>query len=247
MARYFLEVAYLGTNYSGFQIQENASSIQSEVEMALNTFFRSKIELTGSSRTDAGVHALSNYFHFDSDIKIASHTIYNINALLPNDIVVKQIFPVSINTHSRFDALGRQYMYFISQHKNPFLNQTSYHYPYTLNVEAMQEAANMLIGVADFTSFSKKKTQVKTNICEITHSQWSFHDEKDCLVYTVQANRFLRGMVKALVSTMLLVGRKKISTQNFNEILINKDSSKANFSAPSKGLFLCEVIYPNTL
>ncbi len=247
MTRYFIEVAYLGTNYSGFQIQKNAISIQSEVENALNIFLHKKINLTGSSRTDAGVNALSNFFHFDTELFIGDQHLYNLNSLLPKDIVVKKIFSVASNAHARFDALSRQYKYYISQHKNPFLNETSYFYPYKLDIMQMQEAANIIIGISDFTSFSKKKTQVKTNICKIIHSQWSHDFDKNCIVYTVEANRFLRGMVKALVSTMLLVGRKRLSLHDFTEIIESRNSAKANFSAPSKGLFLCKVLYSNVI
>lgn len=253
MPRYFIEVAYKGTNYSGFQIQQNANSIQAEVQKSLKIFFKKEIELTGSSRTDAGVHALQNFFHFDIE-NIASqsasskliHTegniegaLYNLNALLPDDIVVKKIFVVKDNAHCRFDAISRVYKYFIYQKKDPFLKGIAYYYPYKIDIDKLNEAAQQIVTHEDFTSFSKKNTQVKNFLCKIEKSEWMI--QKNMIVYTVIANRFLRGMVKGLVGTMLQVGTNKISVQEFVDIIKNKNSSNADFSPVSKGLFLVEV------
>jgi len=243
MSRYFIEVSYKGTNYSGFQVQENANSIQEEVEKALQIFFRNKFELTGSSRTDAGVHALKNFFHFDSnelpDEKTISNSIYNINAILPDDIVVQKIFKVADDAHCRFDALFREYKYFVYQHKDPFLADRAFYYPYKLDIEKLQQAAAVILNYNDFSSFSKRNTQVKTFQCTIAKSEWL--QEKDTLVYNVIANRFLRGMVRGLAGTMLKVGTGKITINEFISIIESKDSSKADFSVPPQALFLVNV------
>jgi tRNA pseudouridine38-40 synthase len=241
MPRYFIEVAYKGTNYSGFQKQQNANSVQAEIEKALEIFYRHKFELTGSSRTDAGVHALQNFFHFDFDIVIGDDS-YNLNAILPDDIVVNRIFPVAADAHCRFSATSREYHYHIYQHKNPFLQGRAYYVPYTLDMALLQAAAADIMNYTDFTSFSKRNTQVNNFNCAIVQSEWMQQD--DYLVYKVKANRFLRGMVKGLVGTMLLVGKKKINLQEFKNIIESKDCTKADFSVSADGLFLVKVAYP---
>lgn len=238
MHRYFIEVSYKGTNYSGFQIQQNANSIQAEIEKALQVFFKQKFELTGSSRTDAGVHALQNYFHFDTAVKI-NDEVYNLNAILPPDIVIKKIYPVNTEAHCRFDARSREYRYTIFQYKNPFLQERAYYYPYPLNVDLLQQAAKEVLRHSDFTSFSKRNTQVRSFLCTIQESEWI--QEADCMVYKIKANRFLRGMVKGLVGTMLQVGRGNMSLPEFKEVIEVKDCTKADFSVPSHGLVLCKV------
>ena len=246
MQRYFIEVLYRGTNYSGFQIQQNANSIQAELEKALQIFFKDSFQLTCSSRTDAGVHAMSNYFHFDSASRIISYNsdglkkaVYNLNAIIPGDIVVKRIFQVENNAHCRFDAFSRMYSYYIYQHKDPFLADRSFYYPYKLDLMKLQEAASLLLDIEDFSSFSKKHTQVKTFICKINKSQWVM--EGDSFVYNVEGNRFLRGMVRGLVGTMLRVGTGKIVLDEFKTIIKAKDNTKADFSVPAHGLFLVNV------
>lgn len=243
--RYFLEVAYKGTGYAGFQVQQNANTIQGEVEKALHTVFKTRVELTGSSRTDAGVHALQNYFHFDVDFDVSPQVIYNINAILPFAIVVKSIQAVAPDAHSRFLAVSREYKYFITKLKSPFATDTAWFYPYTISIELLNQAAELLFQHTDYTAFAKRNTQVKTNQCTIAKSLWYYHD--DLLVYNVAANRFLRGMVRGLVGTMLLVGRKKITLENFIQILEAKDCTKANFATPAHGLFLVKVEYPSDI
>ena len=245
MPRYFIKVAYKGTHYSGFQTQQNAETIQSVIEAALQKIYKSTFQLTGSSRTDAGVHALQNYFHVDTDIELNLKQVYNLNSVLPRDIIIKQIKPVLSDMHARFSATHREYKYYITRNRNPFLTETAWFYPYNLNLEALQQAAEILLTYADFTSFSKKNTQVKTFICDIVASKWLY--ENDCLVYNVKANRFLRGMVRGLVGTMLQVGRELISLDEFKQIIEAKDCTKANFTTPSTGLFLVEVTYPEDL
>jgi len=242
MPRYFLEVSYKGENYSGFQVQENAITIQSEIEKAFKILHKDEIVLTGSSRTDAGVHALQNFFHFDYMKEIHPHFIYKTNAILPGDIVVKDIIQVRPEAHCRFDAITREYKYYIYRHKNPFLKDRAYYYPYKLDVEKMDQAAEMIKTFQDFTSFSKKRTQVKSFVCNIYESKWI--KENNGLVYYVKADRFLRGMVRALVATMLLVGRNKIPLDDFKLIIEQKDATKANFAVPAQGLFLISVNYP---
>lgn len=239
--RYFLEVAYKGTLYSGFQKQLNASTIQGEIEKAFTTIFKKDIQLTGSSRTDAGVHALQNFFHFDWAENFPQPSIYNLNALLPADIVIKNVLLVNNDAHCRFDAISRLYNYHISQHKNPFVNDTAYYYPYSLNIDKLNNAASLLNDFTDFTSFSKKNTQVKTFNCEIIQSKWIRQD--GLIIYRVEANRFLRGMVRALTATMLQVGRGKISSDDFRFIIESKNCSNAYFSVPARGLTLSRVKY----
>ena len=238
MPRYFIEVAYKGTNYSGFQIQQNANSIQGEIEKALKIYYKQAYKLTGSSRTDAGVHAKQNFFHFDVESVIEDGS-YHLNAILPADIVVKKIFQVKEDRHCRFDALSRDYTYYIYSHKNPFFQDRAYFFPFALNIELMQLAAKELMHYHDFTSFSKRNTQAKTSACTILNSEWK--QEEGLLSYNVTSNRFLRGMVRGLVGTMMRVGTNKISVNQFINIIQSKDCTKADFSVPPQGLFLLKV------
>ncbi|HMK26985.1 MAG TPA: tRNA pseudouridine(38-40) synthase TruA [Chitinophagaceae bacterium] len=244
MPRYFLEVAYKGTNYSGFQSQHNANTIQAEIEKAFTILQKEKVILTGSSRTDTGVHALQNFFHFDFDRLLNSDFAYKMNAILPGDIVVKQIIPVAEDAHCRFDALSREYKYYIYRYKDPFLKDIAFYYPYKLDIEILYQAAAIIKEYEDFTSFSKRNTQVKSFKCEMQESKWYW--EKDCLVYHVKANRFLRGMVRALTATMLKIGRGQMSLNQFREIIEAKDCTRASFAVPPQGLFLVSVAYPPT-
>jgi tRNA pseudouridine38-40 synthase len=243
MARYFIEVAYKGTAYAGFQIQQNANTIQAEVEKALHIYYRHSFELTGSSRTDAGVHAQQNYFHFDTDIviynKTAEKALYHLNAILPQDIVAKNLQHVADDAHCRFDAISRSYQYSIYQSKNPFIVDTTYYFPYALNIDMLNKAAAMLLEYTNFQSFSKKNTQVFTYECTLTKSQWAL--QNDILVYEVTGNRFLRGMVRGLVGTMLQVGRGKFTIEKFKSIIESKNAIDTDFSTPAKGLILKEV------
>lgn len=238
MPRYFLEVAYKGTRYSGFQIQQNASTIQSEIEKAFAVLFRNTLSLTGSSRTDAGVHALQNYFHFDH-AEMHPQAVYKLNAILPDDIVIKGIYEMHESAHCRFDAVSREYEYKIYRTKNPFLKETAYYYPYALNTSVMQEAAAFIREQSHFQTFSKAHTQVANYNCTILKSIWVF--EKDIITYTVAANRFLRGMVRMLTASMLRLGRGQLTLEQYKNYFINTD--RCVFSAPAHGLFLKEVQY----
>jgi tRNA pseudouridine38-40 synthase len=219
--------------------------VQAEIEKALHVIYRKKPGLTGSSRTDAGVHALQNYFHFDFEGVIDPKTIYNLNAILPRDIVIRGIYPVDGDAHCRFDAVSREYRYYLYGKKDPFLDDRAYFYPYTLNKSHLEEAAALVGQFTDFTSFSKRNTQVKTFLCAIRESRWFV--ENDRLVYQVTANRFLRGMVRGLVGTMLQVGRGKLTVAQFGDILRNRDNRLADFSVPGHGLFLFRVFFTDSL
>ncbi|HEV2354969.1 MAG TPA: tRNA pseudouridine(38-40) synthase TruA, partial [Puia sp.] len=245
MPRYFLELAYKGNNYSGFQIQRNANSIQQEVARALEIFFRREFVLTGSSRTDGGVHALQNYFHFDYEGVIEKRVIYNINAILPPDIAIKGAYPVTAGAHCRFDAVSREYRYYIYRKKDPFLADRAFFYPYTLDREKLNAAAALVPQFGEFASFAKRNAQAKTFDCTILESGWQ--EENGCLVYRVAANRFLRGMVRGLVGTMLLVGRGRIGLEEFATILRNQDNQQADFSVPGHGLFLVRISFPDSI
>lgn len=250
MPRYFLEVSYLGTRYSGFQVQRNAHTIQAEIEKALEILLKERIVLTGSSRTDSGVHARQNYFHFDTDreFKISGNhpsdylMVYNMNAILPGDIAVKRLVRMPDEAHCRFDAESREYCYYIYRQKNPFLEGRAFYFPYTLELEKMQQGAAVLKEYSDFTSFSKRNTQVKTFDCRIELSKWVVQEDR--LYYNVKASRFLRGMVRGLTATMLKLGRGKISLEEFRMIIESKDCTKASFATPAQGLFLMAVNYP---
>ena len=245
MPRFFLEVMYRGTRYSGFQIQENANTVQAEMENALRIFFREPIELTGSSRTDAGVHALQNFFHFDHAAGFSARSLtdaaYHLNAILPDDIVVLSLREVPADRHCRFDALWREYHYFIYRGKDPFMEDRGFFFPYRIDLAGLREAAEMVKGYRDFRAFSKKHGQAKTTDCQIFMSEWV--EEGPVLKYKVRGDRFLRGMVRGLVGTMLRVGTGKLSPAAFAGILEAGDSARADFSVPGKGLFLMRVAF----
>jgi tRNA pseudouridine38-40 synthase len=241
MPRYFLELSYKGAAYAGFQIQENAGSIQEEVEKALRIFYRHDFSLTGSSRTDTGVNARSNYFHFDWEAAFKQESIYNLNALLPADIALKRVVRVKPDAHARFDAISREYRYSIYRFKDAFLNDRAYYYPYAMDLQALKEAAAVIPLYTDFTSFSKRNSQVKTYTCQVFVSEW--YEEGDCLVYRVKANRFLRGMVRGLVGTMLHVGRGKKTVEELKAVIEAGNNELADFAVPGHGLFLERVEY----
>lgn len=242
MQRYFIEVAYDGTGLGGFQKQDNALTIQSQVESALEVYFRKPFELVGSSRTDAGVHALQNFFHFDSETIHTNKAEYHLNAILPENIVVKGIYTVAEDAHCRFSALSRSYQYKIYTEKNPFLKGRAYFFPFHLDLDVMQQAAEEVMRHQHFESFSKKNTQVHTYQCTISKSRWIIKD--GVYIYEVTSNRFLRGMVRGLTGTMLKVGRGKLSLNEFKQLLEKRIPASADFSVPACGLCLVKVSYP---
>lgn len=245
MQRYFLEVGYMGNHYSGFQVQDNAATIQQQVEKAFSILQRETIVLTGSSRTDSGVHAKQNFFHFDYDNPIHPQFLYKLNAILPTDIVLKNIYRVAPDAHCRFNAVARTYQYRIYRSKDPFLQDRAFFFPFKVDTNLLHKAAAIVKDNTNFTSFSKRNTQVKNFNCSIHTSQW--HITADEWVYEVSANRFLRGMVRGLTATMLLVARGKIDLQEFKNIISAADCSKANFDVPGFGLCLIKVTYPDDL
>ncbi|SFE36332.1 tRNA pseudouridine38-40 synthase [Chitinophaga sp. CF118] len=243
--RYFIEVAYKGTKFNGFQVQDNAQTVQAAIDHALSTLMREAIETTGSSRTDAGVHALQNFLHFDLEKPLHPQFIYKVNAILPPDILLRHVYSVPDDAHSRFAALTRSYEYTIYMQKDPFLQDRGYFFPYRLDVDLLQEAAGILKEYQDFTTFSKRNTQVRTYICSIKESYWTVDSTR--IVYNVTANRFLRGMVRGLVGTMLRVGRGKLSMQGFRDAIESQNCVNADFAVPPQGLFLMKVGYPEGL
>lgn len=242
MPRYFLEVYYKGTAYSGFQIQANAGSVQEEIEKAFAVFFRKEIIMTGASRTDTGVHARQNYFHFDFDEPIPAETVYRLNAILPGDICVRGIFLMPEGAHCRFDAESREYRYYIYGKKDPFLADRAYFYPYPLDWHLLEAAAARLMDFTDFASFSKRNTQVNHFRCRIFESHWVM--DEGSWYYRIRANRFLRGMVRGVTGTMLQVGRGQLTLVQLEKILEGNDPARVNFNVPAKGLFLERVRYP---
>lgn len=242
MSRFFIEVAYDGLKFSGFQKQENAVTIQSEVEKALSIFYRRSFNLTGASRTDSGVHAFQNFFHFDDDDYIeSSKDLYHLNRILPFEIVIKKIFQVADNLHCRFDALKRHYEYIITRHKDPFLINRAYYYPYALDQQKLIDASKVLLYTTDFQAFSKKNSQVYTYDCQINFAEWNFNN--DLITFNISGNRFLRGMVRGIVGTILHVGKGKNSIDDFLKIIDLKDCSKANFAVPPYALYLKKIGY----
>lgn len=238
---YFLAVRYKGTDYAGFQVQQNARTIQGEVEAAMTKYLREKVVLTGSSRTDAGVHANRNFFHFTLGQPLLPAFMYHVNAILPRDIVITGIYPMPTGSHSRFDATGRRYRYYISDRKDPFNDDRSWYYPFPMDQLVLNDVSARILGTHDFTSFAKRNAQVFTHMCTIYRAEWE--RTASGWVFTVHGNRFLRGMVRALVGTMVKVGRGRMTPLEFSQVMAAMDCSKADFSAPAKGLFLDDVLY----
>jgi tRNA pseudouridine38-40 synthase len=241
--RYFLELSYKGTNYAGFQVQANAATVQAEVERALATLYRREIGCTGSSRTDAGVHAHQNYFHFDYEGDIPEGHVYKLNAILPRDIAVRSVRGMHADAHCRFDAVSRRYTYMMYSRKDPFQDDRGWFYPYPLDGRVLAETAALVAGHGDFTAFAKRNSQVKTHQCRILESRWE--EVPHGWAYRVRANRFLRGMVRGLVGTMVQAARGRMDAEGFRKVLLGSDNQAADFSAPGHGLFLEEVAFPD--
>ena len=250
--RYFIEIAYNGTAYHGWQVQPNALTVQECLDKALGIYFRQPVSSLGCGRTDAGVHAKEFYAHFDLEQKEADdqtvkpldpgNAVTGINSLLPYDISVKRIFKVADHAHARFDATERAYEYYIHFHKDPFKLDRSWLFKGSLNVAAMNEAAGKLTDYTDFSCFSKSNTQTFTNNCKV--SEASFKEADDALVFTIKADRFLRNMVRAIVGTLVRIGKNEINQDQFKEIIESKNRSSAGQSVPACGLYLTRVIYP---
>jgi tRNA pseudouridine38-40 synthase len=248
--RYFVELSYDGTNYHGWQIQKNAVSVQEVLNEKLSIILREPIETTGCGRTDTGVHAKEFFAHFDAEGFIADGSWFidnygillrSVNSILPNDIAVKRIFPVKADTHARFDATLRTYEYHIHFNKDPFKNGYSWELRDQPDIGSMNKAADIIKEYTDFSCFSKSNTQVKTNICKIADAGWV--DNGDGIVFKISADRFLRNMVRAIVGTLLMVGKKEIGPEAVRDIIESKNRSNAGTSVPACGLFLTEVLY----
>ncbi len=242
--RYFAELAYKGTAYKGWQRQVDAPSVEQALEDALATLLRTPIEVVGAGRTDTGVHASYYVAHFDMPIESSDATtlLYHLNSILPHDIAVFSLTPVDDDAHARFNAVAREYKYYIATHKDPFRRETAWQYFVDLDVERMNLAAAALLRADDFTTFSKLHSNNKTNICKVSKAVWTPGEGE--LVFTIRADRFLRNMVRSIVGTLVDVGRGKIDADEFARILAARDRSLASGSAPAQGLFLNDILYP---
>lgn len=244
--RYFLHLSYKGTNYHGWQIQPNAHTVQAEIQEGLSTILRTKVDIMGSGRTDTGVHAKVQVAHFDFDEPLdMDQLVHKLNGLLPSDISIQSCAEVKPDAHSRFDAIERDYRYYINHRKSPFLTTESYYFSYDLDLDLMNAAAKELLGEQDFESFSKVKTEVNNFICNISKAEW--FEQNDQLVFHVRANRFLRGMVRALVGTLIQVGQKKLTVEEFKTVIKAKNRKSAGRAVPPHGLFLTAVKYPQEI
>jgi tRNA pseudouridine38-40 synthase len=242
--RYFIECAYRGTNYCGWQIQENANTVQAEIEKALSVLLRNPTSIMGSSRTDAGVHAIHQVAHFEVENEIPNpeNLVYRMNKILPFDISIKNIFSVKEDYHARFEATSRKYEYRISKIKNPFHQGLCYEFNQELNLDLMNNACQKLFQYIDFECFSKIKTDVNTFDCTIMEARWQVEND-GMLIFHIKANRFLRGMVRAIVGTLLEVGSGRLTVEDFEQIILAKNRKKAGRAVPAEGLFLMEVNY----
>ncbi|WP_295937500.1 tRNA pseudouridine(38-40) synthase TruA [uncultured Alistipes sp.] len=243
--RYFLELRYLGAAYYGWQRQPDLPSVQQTLEQALSILLREQIGVTGAGRTDTGVNSSYYVAHFDcaAPVEDPVQAVYKLNYLLPDDIAVGSMTPVTDDLHARFAAREREYRYYIEPQKNPFTRHISWQYYVPLDVERMNEAAATLLEYDDFTSFAKLNSNNKTNICRIMHAAWTV-DRSGVLCFTIRADRFLRNMVRALVGTLVDVGRGRYSSAQFRGIVESRDLSRSSGGAPAQGLFLSDVVYP---
>ena len=240
--RYFIKLAYNGTNYHGWQVQPNASSVQETLNKALSVILNEEINIMGAGRTDTGVHAKEMFAHFDytPTFEIDS-VLHKLNSYLPKDIVIYEIIPVHEDAHARFDAKKRTYNYYITSVKDVFSQEESWYYHQNLDVELMNQAAKILLNHTDFQCFSKVNTDVNTFNCIISEAYWTQVNNQ--LIFTISADRFLRNMVRAIVGTLVNVGLHKITLSDFNSIIENKNRNEAGFSVPAQGLFLTKIEY----
>ena len=249
--RYFLYLAYDGTDFLGWQIQPEGRTVQGELEQRLSTMLRRPISITGAGRTDTGVHAARMACHLDLDLSgdEMEQVTYRLRRFRPPDIALLEVRRVTEDAHARYDAVSRRYGYHVRTEASPFTRKYCTLVPETLDFAAMNEAASHLIGEHDFTTFSKKHSQVKTHICTVTEAKWERCSSCDECSYTfhIAANRFLRNMVRGIVGTLFEVGRGKIEPSDFGDLLTARDRSLCSSSAPSEGLFLEEVTYPASI
>ncbi|MCX7548281.1 tRNA pseudouridine(38-40) synthase TruA [Xanthomarina sp. F1114] len=244
--RYFIELSYNGKDYHGWQNQPNAISVQEVVEKSLSTLLNSRTAIVGAGRTDAGVHAKKMFAHFDTEILFQiNDLLYKLNSFLPKDISVQDIFKVKPDAHARFHAISRAYLYRISLKKDVFNYDESYYLKQDLNLIKMKEATKILFEYKDFQCFSKTKTDVNTYNCDIMEAKW--HLTENELQFYIKADRFLRNMVRAIVGTLISIGLGKLEVEDLHTIITSKSRSKAGFSVPAHGLYLTEVVYPETI
>ena len=241
--RYFIELQYDGAAYCGWQRQPEQQTVQGTIEDALTKLLRCPTEIVGAGRTDTGVNASFYIAHFDSDEAIdCKQLCYKLNKVLPPDIAILRIYEVEPTLHARFDAKQREYTYFLTPHKSPFRRYSAWHFTAEIDVERMNQAASKLLEHKDFTSFAKLNSNNKTNICHVSHAEWIVEDD-GTLRFTIRADRFLRNMVRAIVGTLVDVGRGKYSVEEFEDIILSKDLSRCSAGAPACGLFLSDVKY----
>lgn len=244
--RYFIEIMFDGTAYHGWQVQPNSSTVQQQINQAISIILGENINIVGAGRTDTGVHAKQMFAHFDSLVSFeVKDLVYKLNSFLKNDISVLRVFEVDDSAHSRFDAISRKYEYLIHFNKNPFLINKSWYFQRELDIDLMNDASKLLLNYTDFTSFSKMHTQTKTNNCSVMMAIWEIVN--DTLIFSIEADRFLRNMVRAIVGTLVAVGEKKISIEEFVEIIESKNRSKAGASVPAYGLYLVSIKYPKII
>jgi tRNA pseudouridine38-40 synthase len=243
--RYFIYLSYNGARYHGWQIQPNGISVQEVLGKALSTLLHEPIEVTGAGRTDAGVHASLMVAHFDTTQEVNEQLVYRLNKFLPQDIAISSVRKVKDDAHARFSATSRTYHYYVITAKSPF-EPYAYRFPQPLDFRKMNEAAQTLFDYIDFTSFSKLHTDVKTNNCRIMHAEWT-QVSPIKWQFTITADRFLRNMVRAIVGTLLDVGRDVLTIEQFREIIEKKDRCSAGMSVPGHALFLADITYPDNL
>lgn len=241
MPRYFIKLAYNGIGFHGWQIQDNAITVQGELNKALSLLLGQEIKTTGCGRTDTGVNASCFYAHFDAD-NLIDNLVYKLNSLLPNSIVIDSIIDVAPEAHARFDAKARTYQYFFHTKKSPFLGEFSTYIPRELDIDTMNKACELLLKTTDFTSFSKVNTETFTNNCKVTLAQISELDT-GVFVFEIKADRFLRNMVRAIMGTLIQVGKGKLTIEQFQEVIDSLDRGKAGKSVDGKALFLSNVAY----
>ncbi len=239
--RYFIDVSYSGKNYHGWQTQENAITIQEIIDNSLSTILKTEIKTLGSGRTDTGVHAISQVAHFDYDDNLLDNFLYRINSLLPSDISINSINGVKENISARFDAISREYIYKIHTKKSPFLNNYSFYYKRDIDIELLNKACDIIKEFKDFQTFSKVKTDVNNYNCNISYA--AVEKENNSYFFKVTSNRFLRGMVRAIMGTLFEINEDKIQLELLEDIIIKKDRKLAGPSVPAHGLYLNKVSY----
>ncbi len=249
MRRFFIHLSFNGENYHGWQFQENADTVQSRINNALSVLLNKNIDIVGAGRTDTGVHARYYIAHFDIETEKLKYSIetlvFKLNNFLPPDISIHRIFEVKPDIHARFSAVSRTYCYYISRNKDPFNNNFSYYVYGDLNIEKMNQASTVLLNIENFKAFSKSGSGNTSSLCKVSYARWE--EKENTLIFTITANRFLRNMVRAIVGTLIDVGREKVSQDEFLKIIESENRSDAGYSVPACGLFLEKIDYPDEI